>query len=108
MLLVTKGNNPAELTYEESKSEGDGEGDHGSQNGVGDDIEHILPEILLLEIVPTRKYHRRQQPIKKDLLIELQLFLPHHEIHKHPKDKANYYSRASLMNEVPLDMTKLT
>ena len=48
LLLVTKGNNPTELTNEESKSEGNCEGDHGSQNSIGYDIKHIFPEILLL------------------------------------------------------------
>ena len=56
-----------------SESEYDTKGSNRTNQTIDQYELEVFPEIFLLEVIPSRKDHGRQQPIEKDLLIEIDL-----------------------------------
>ena len=55
------------------ESEHDPKGSYRTGQTVDQDELEIFTEILLLEVITPREDHGRQQPIEKDLLVEVHL-----------------------------------
>lgn len=56
-----------------SQPKNDAKRSNGPYKSIDEDILEVFPEIFLLEIISSSEDHRRQQAIKKDLLIEVYL-----------------------------------
>ena len=56
-----------------SESEHDPEGSYRTGQAVDQDELEVFTEIFLLEVITPSEDHRRQQPVEKDLLVEVHL-----------------------------------
>ncbi len=67
------------------------------------DVLEILAEVLLLQVVAPREDHGRQQPIKEDLFVEVDLVHEAEQRSQEPEEQSDDDADAGLMQVVPLD-----